>query len=78
MKKVSLKFSLFIAICLMTVFCMQLPVKAEPGVCQDRESSCLAGCGSSPTPACQSGCVDVFEACCAEVPQSKGCSPELE
>ena len=78
MKKLSFKLLVFVAICLMTVFCMQSPAKAEPGVCQDRESSCLAGCGSSPTPACQSACVDVFEDCCKEVPQSRGCNPYAE
>lgn len=75
MKKISLKLFVFFTICLMTVFCMQPTAKAQ-GVCQDVESLCLANC---PVPGtCTSACVDEFEACCRDVPKSRGCSPEAE
>lgn len=75
MKTIRFKLLTLVVICLMTVFCVQLPVPVKAGVCQDNESMCRANCPSPQTEACIGACVDGFEACCKEVPSSQGCPP---
>ncbi len=62
-KKISLKLSALLVVCLISVFCIQMPIPAQAdGVCTDNLEFCEAGCSSGNT-CCFDRCWNEFVDC---------------